>query len=211
MKQRQRAAPEYTTDADGQRLVHVALANSQQRATLYAEDYQRLMAAGFSTHWQYTEDGRGGAYVTLSAYTSTGHNRLIPVARLITNAGHGERVRASDGNTLNLRSDNLAFYAGRAWFNASDWYPTADSARAAGVIVNKRDRPTPAPHHGSAATATKARREPSRQPVHHAEPIDTPQASSESAATYTPHTVDVAALGQRVRQQLAAKALEVAA
>lgn len=180
MKQRQQAAPEYTTDADGQQLVHVALANSQQRATLYAEDYLRLMDAGFSARWQYTEDGRGSAYVTLAAYTSTGHNRVIPVARLITGAGQGERVRASDGNTLNLRSDNLTFYAGRAWFNASDWYPTTDAARAAGVTVEKRERRKPAP-------ATKA----------------APQAPSEPAAAYTAPVIKRAALSVRVRQKLA--------
>ncbi|GAA0888754.1 hypothetical protein [Rhodanobacter soli] len=130
---KQQAAPEYTTDADGQRLAHVALANSNQRATLYVEDYRRLMDAGFSRHWQYTEDGRGSAYVTLCAYTREGRGRMIPVARLLADAGNGERVRCNDGNTLNLRSENLTTYPGRAWFAASDWFPTTDALRAAGI------------------------------------------------------------------------------
>lgn len=191
MKQKkQQAAPEYTTDADGQQLVHVALANSNLRATLYAEDYQRLMDAGFSRHWQYTEDGRGGAYVTLNAYTRNGHSRMIPVARLLAGAGHGERVRCSDGNTLNLRSENLSIYLGRAWFPASDWFPTTEALRKAGIAPTK-------------TTPRRVQRGPVR-------PAVAPQAPAEPRQPFTPHAVDVAALGQRVRQQMAAQAVEVA-
>ena len=141
MKIKQQAPTTFTIDADGQRLAHVAMANASQRATLYAEDLERLIAAGFSEHWQYTEDGRGGAYPTLCAFTPSGHGRMVPVARLIAGAGHGERVRANDGNTLNLRSENLSFFAGAAWFNAADWFPNVDALRAAGIEpVQKKDR-----------------------------------------------------------------------
>lgn len=140
-KQKQQAAPEFTTDADGQHIVHVQLANTSQRATLYAEDYRRLMDAGFSRFWQYTEDGRGGAYVTLSAYTRDGHSRVVPVARLLVDAGHGERVRCNDGNTLNLCSENLSTYLGRAWFPAADWFPTTEALRKAGIAPTVRERP----------------------------------------------------------------------
>ena len=189
MKNQQQAAPEYTTDADGQQLVHVALANSNQRATLYAEDYQRLMAAGFSRFWKYTEDGRGSAYVTLNAYTSTGHSRVIPVARLLVDAGHGERVRCNDGNTLNLRTENLSIYLGRAWFDASDWFPTTEALRTAGI--------TPA-----AKTTPRKSRGGSARPAGNQQ---TPSAHIGPVAAYTPRTVNIAPLGQRVRELMAAK------
>ena len=139
-KQKQQAAPEFTTDADGQELVHVAMANSQQRATLYAEDYQRLMSAGFSPYWQYTEDGRGGTYPTLCAYTPAGKSHMVPVARLVTNAGHGERIRYNDGDARNLRTENLSFTPGYAWHSASDWFPTTTALREAGIEPAKRVR-----------------------------------------------------------------------
>lgn len=194
MKKQQQAAPEYTTDADGQHLVHVALANSNQRATLYAEDYQRLMAAGFSRHWQYTEDGRGGAYVTLNAYTREGRSRMIPVARLLTDAGHGERVRCSDGNTLNLRNENLSIYLGRAWFPASDWFPSTEALRKAGV--------TPTKTATLRAHSTSIRPAPTQQ---------TPVAPTTPREPYVPRVVDLAALGQRVRQQMTAQTVVVPA
>lgn len=130
-QQKQQALPEFTTDADGYELAHIALANSNQRATLYAEDYRRLIDAGFSRHWQYTKDAHGSAYVTLSAYKAQGEDRLVPVVRLIVGAKHGQRVRASDGNTRNLRKENLTLYHGAARHDAADWYPTATAARAA--------------------------------------------------------------------------------
>ena len=193
MKNQQQAAPEYTTDADGQQLVHVALANSNQRATLYAEDYQRLMAAGFSRFWKYTEDGRGSAYVTLNAYTSAGHSRVIPVARLLVDAGHGERVRCTDGNTLNLRNENLSIYPGRAWFHASDWFPTTEALRAAGIAPAAKT--TPRKPHSGVVRPTRNQQ--------------TPSAPMTPAAAYTPRTVNIATLGRRVREQIAPKAAEV--
>lgn len=139
-KIKQQIAPEFTIDADGQELVHVALANSQQRATLYAEDYRRLISAGFSAFWQYTEDGRGGAYPTLYAYTPAGKSYIVPVARLVANAGHGERIRYNEGNALNLRMENLSFTPGYAWHAASDWFPNTAALREAGIEPVKRER-----------------------------------------------------------------------
>lgn len=205
---------EATIDADGQRLAHVALANSQQRATLYAEDFERLMAAGFSAHWQYTEDGRGSAYPTVSAYTREGQQRMVPVARLIVGAGHGERVRASDGRTLNLRRENLDVYLGAAWFDASDWFPTVEALRAAGIEpVQRKDRtrrgrhrrapqaagtgaPASAMQHAPCTTPAGAPREP-------LEAIGNPPAPMPQVVTHVPRVIDRAALSARVREQMA--------
>lgn len=195
MKMKQQAAPEYTTDADGQQLVHIALANSNRRATLYAEDFQRLTAAGFSSRWQYTEDGRGSAYVTLTAYTRDGHNRVIPVARLLADAGHGERVRCSDGNTLNLRIENLSIYLGRAWFPASDWFPTTAALRAAGIAPAVKTKPRRT--HAAPARPAVTPQTPAATTV-------TERAPAAPREPYTPPTIDTKATAQRVRERVAA-------
>jgi hypothetical protein len=198
-KQKQQPAPEFTTDADGQHIVHVQLANTSQRATLYAEDYQRLIDAGFSRFWQYTEDGRGGAYVTLSAYNRDGHNRVVPVARLLVDAGHGERVRCNDGNTLNLRTGNLSTYLGRAWFPAADWFPTADALRKAGIAPAVRERPD---------KLRDIKKADDRAPRSSAQSHAT-EVPAALPAPFVPRVVDTASLGQRVRRQMAQQAREV--
>ena len=133
MKKQQQAAPEYTTDADGQQLVHIALANSNQRATLYAEDYQRLMDAGFSPSWQYTRNKSGSAYVTVGACTHKGVDCLVPFSRLVAMAEAGQMVRYRDGNPLNMRAANLKLETGTARYSAADWYPCTTALRSAGV------------------------------------------------------------------------------
>ena len=197
--QKKQAAPEHTTDTDGQQLVHVALANSNLRATLYAEDYRRLKMAGFSQHWQYTGDGRGSAYVTLCAYTSEGHSRAVPVARLIVDAGHGERIRCNDGNTLNLRNENLSIYAGRAWFHASDWFPTTEALRAAGIRPQKREREGTRKTHGSNT------QQPHSAPIRPAEPQREPTEPPAPRKPHTPTTRDMTAATQRWRELMDAQ------
>lgn len=130
---KQQATPEHTIDTEGQQLTHVALTNTEERATLYTEDYQRLMDAGFTRFWNYAADGRGHAYPTLNAYTRRGDNREVNVARLIIGAGQGEHARAIDGNSLNLRRENLLLVPGTAWFGAVDWFGNTTMLRAAGL------------------------------------------------------------------------------
>jgi len=138
-KIKQQAAPDFITDADGQQLVHVVLADNGKRATLYAESYQRLMDAGFSPCWQHTGDGRGNAYATLSAYNPKGTDRLVPVARLIAQAEAGQVVQYADGNPFNLRDENLKLMAGTARYGAADWYPNAAALLDAGIAPKARD------------------------------------------------------------------------
>lgn len=208
IKHQQQAPTTFTTDTDGQRLAHVALANSQLRATLYADDYERLMAAGFSRFWQYTEDGRGGAYVTLTAYTSEGHSRMVPVARLIIDAGHGERVRANDGRTLNLRRENLSIYLGRAWFDTRDWYPTVEALREAGiepvkrVRTGKRTQRTDEAPRGDRTGTPRKPIDHGRKASHAVAPA-CPAAPAETPHDYMPRMVDRAALSRRVGDQMA--------
>lgn len=197
---KRQAASEFTTDADGQQLVHVALANSNQRATLYAEDYQRMMAAGFTRHWQHAKDGRGNAYATLGAYNPKGVDCLVSVARLIAQAKAGQSVRYADGNPLNLRTENLKLMRGTARYSAADWCPNATALLDAG-------RPL------KASVWREGSRPPRKTHSAHARPTviqQTPAASLTPRAPYTGRVVDVAARGQRVRQQMAAQPTEVA-
>ena len=188
MKKQQQVTPEFITDTNGQLVALVPLTNSQRRATLYAEDYQWLIDAGFSRLWKCTEDGRGSAYVTVNAYTRDGYSRVIPVARLIVNAGHGQRVRHNDGNTLNLRTENLSIFLGRSWFDASNWFPTAEALRAAGID----------PAHKTKHSSRCQRK-----------PADVQQVTTDPARTYTPRVVDRAALAARVREQMTQAAPEI--
>lgn len=132
MKNIQQTTPEFTTDAEGQRLVHVALANSK-RATLYEEDYELLIEAGFTPFWKFLQDRRGHTYPTLNAYSSHGHSQEVTVARLISRAGQNQCVRPADGNPLNLRRENLELLPGVARFGKDDWFPNKAALRAAGI------------------------------------------------------------------------------
>jgi hypothetical protein len=113
MKKMQQTAPEYTVDS-GQSLVHVALANTTERATMYAEDYERLIDVGYSRHWSLTSTGASARYVLVNARSIKGTKRSLTVARLVADAGKGSRVRYVDGDRLNLRTENLALVKGPA-------------------------------------------------------------------------------------------------
>lgn len=119
-KHKQQAAPEFTTDADGNRLVHVALACTHERATLYAEDYERVIADGFSPYWAIASTGGRQRYVLVQARSPSNVGRSLTVARLVAQAGKGQRVGYSDGDRLNLRRENLVLTKGPAKA-AVDW------------------------------------------------------------------------------------------
>jgi hypothetical protein len=135
MKKKQQAAPEYTTDADGRQLVHAALANTDQRATLYAEDYQRWLAAGFPPFWSFVSTGGRFQYVLASTRSPSNSKRSLTVARWIASAGRGQRVCYADGDRLNLRSENLELAQGTAkaaaaWLRPNDGTPLRRKLKA---------------------------------------------------------------------------------
>jgi hypothetical protein len=128
MTKRQQAAPEYTTTADGRQLVHVELANTDQRATLYADDFQRWLVAGFSPFWSFTSTGGRFRYVLAATRSPSNSKRSLTVARWIAGAGKGQRVCYADGDQLNLRSENLELVRGpakaaAAWLKPNDGTP----------------------------------------------------------------------------------------
>ena len=131
MKRRQQPEPNFTTDAHGQELAHVALANTDKRATLYAEDYRRLMDAGFTRYWALNGDGHGNAYVMLNGYTPNGRCGPSPVARFIVDASKGRTVKYADGDRLNLRRENLVIGRGPAKMPAASITPRRGGAHSA--------------------------------------------------------------------------------
>lgn len=199
MNLRQQAAPEYTTDQDGQRLAHVELANTDHRATLYAEDYQRLIAAGFSSCWSLTDVGRGLRYVLCSARTLTPGRkgrRSMTVARLVAEAGRGQQVRYLDGNRLNLRRENLAFEQGPARVGAAAVPPNLAAA------LKAAESPATQQPAATSTTDTAPPRKPRCHPVRPPESAVNPPAPSEPATAYTARVIDLAALSARVRTQV---------
>ena len=206
-QRKQQAAPQFTTDADGQQLVHVALANTDQRATLYAEDYQRLISAGFSRHWSFNDNGNGSAYVKANGRRADGRQTKVRIARLIAGAGKGEHVRFADGNTRNLRADNLRIQRARARYGCGDLLPNTAAVDAA--REQAEDRRLTTTTRGPVLPWLHQRTR--RGPVRPAVAQQAPTAPAEPRRPFTPRVVDVAALGQRVREQLAAQALEVTA
>ncbi|MET4570171.1 hypothetical protein [Rhodanobacter soli] len=207
-KQKQQTAPEYTTDADGQQLAHVALANTDQRATLYADDYRRLMDAGFSQHWSLNDNGNGSAYVKANGRRADGRQTKLRIARLIAGAGKGEHVRFADSNSLNLRTDNLRIQRAPARYGCGDLLPNAAAVDAA-----REQQEEQAPTATTRASVLPWIRQRIRRPHNGAarpsEAQKAPTVATEPRQSFTPRVVDVAVLGQRVRQQLAAKGVEV--
>jgi hypothetical protein len=119
MKKMQQAQPEFTTDDNGQQLAHVALANTNQRATLYAEDYAWLMSEGWSPFWSLTNTGGRYDYVLANARGPRDNPRTVTLARLIAQAAKGQRVTYADGDRTNLRRDNLVIVKGGGLTKAS--------------------------------------------------------------------------------------------
>jgi hypothetical protein len=145
MKKMQQAAPEFTTDADGLELAHVALANTEQRATLHADDFRQLMAAGWSKHWALTNTGGRFEYVLAYARGPLNNPRTVPVARLIAQAPKGRRVTYIDGDRTNLRRDNLRIVKGGGLTkaHASTLRPSKDAPPQRSPAVTSETLQTP--------------------------------------------------------------------
>lgn len=204
-KHKQQAPTTFTTDGHGQRLAHVAMANTDQRATLYADDLDHLLAAGFSAHWQWCKTNPRFRYVLAYARTPAGKQRTITIARLIAGAGKGQVVEYIDGDRANLRRDNLRIVrgSGRTQTPADailpchpcnlpdNWQGTIEAPQGADAYTlegtsQRAPCTTPA---GTPQAPQEARRHP---PV----PMPPPVA-------HVPRVVDRAAVSARVREQMA--------
>lgn len=103
------AKREYKTQkiSPGEIVVTVPLGKDAKHGecTLDKSDMDKLLAMGISTNWTLNNGN-----VTASGKSSNNH---VLVARAITGASFGERVRYIDGNKLNLRRDNLELASGK--------------------------------------------------------------------------------------------------
>jgi len=89
------------------------LSDHQTTAELYAEDYDWLMEQCVTDRWRFvTPNQNTQKYVQCN--TSIPYRATLTVARLLTLAEQGQQVRYLDGNTLNLRLDNLRCAEGDA-------------------------------------------------------------------------------------------------
>jgi len=118
------------TDPDGTPCVRVLLSDHISTAELYAEDYDRLIEQGVTDRWQAAVPNRK-TRKRPRIYVQSRNPVPYPmrkgrqdscqmVARLVVQAGQGERIRYHDGNTLNLRSDNLRLSEGYARRDSAD-------------------------------------------------------------------------------------------
>lgn len=104
-------------DPDGTPCVRIPLSDGRNFAELYADDYQALLERGITGNWQHNVPNRISrrshrsyvqCHVPLNGRArSGGRMTAVTVARLIANAPKGRKVYYRDGNTLNLRRDNL--------------------------------------------------------------------------------------------------------
>lgn len=80
-------------------------------ATLYKEDYDRLIELGAYKRWQLIKD----KYVRCATRKGQGH---VMIARALVNCPPGYCVVYLDGNPLNLRRENLGIRKGQGKHDA---------------------------------------------------------------------------------------------
>lgn len=99
MKPQVKRTPEFYTDTCGAERARMPLSKAGSFAVLDASDMQALLAMGVSPNW--FVNGRGYVAVNIPGAGP------LPVARLVTGAGEGERVSYTDRDKLNIQGDNL--------------------------------------------------------------------------------------------------------
>lgn len=110
--------PTITLDPDGREVAYVRLGTRQrtnstsQFAMLDRDDYEALIADGWSGRWYLNNSGNGYAYVNVTDGAHKGGS--APVVRLLKSPGRGRIVTYADGNRLNLRRSNLVVTTGNA-------------------------------------------------------------------------------------------------
>lgn len=102
---------ETSLDENNRPIVRVPLGKNGSKgyATLYLQDFERLMELGLSTAWNLV----GKGYVTATCSTAPGNS--VQVARVLLDAGAYEQVRYCNGDKTDLRTNNiLKFFTGAA-------------------------------------------------------------------------------------------------
>jgi hypothetical protein len=103
-----RSAPIRFRDQHGRECYKVPLdRQGQYHATVTARDYQTIREAGATGAWYLNGNGSGGAYVRIHF----NRTRLMP-ARIIAGAGPRSVVRYINGDSLDLRPENIVLQRG---------------------------------------------------------------------------------------------------
>lgn len=202
MKKMQQAPTTYSTDANGNRLAHVALSGTDQRATLYADDLERVLAEGWSPFWSWSNVGSRYRYVLVCAGApGSGRRRSMTVARLLAGAGKGRRVEYIDGDRANLRRDNLRIVKGGGCAHTP-----ALAVLPRGAKQTEPNKRASKARHSDRTDAPRKSADHAWNPATTIAPACPAEAHTVPAVTpreYTHHAVDRAALSARVREQLA--------
>ena len=93
-------------------VMYLPLGNKRKsNAMILQKDFEELMSFGISPKWSYH---LGHVWVW--------HNRRkLPIARLICDAGKGQKVVLVDKNPLNLKRDNLLLTIGTSKHRTRDF------------------------------------------------------------------------------------------
>lgn len=101
-----------TEGATPTRMLMVSIGRDEKQfATLYKEDYDRLIELGAYKRWQLIKD----KYVRCATRNGQGH---VMIARALVNCPPGYCVVYLDGNPLNLRRENLGIRKGQGKHDA---------------------------------------------------------------------------------------------
>lgn len=90
------------------RSIAIVEATRGRRFELDADDWNAIRGS-FGECWRVIGDGKGNEYV---AAARPGIPSPLTPARAITQAGRHERVKYADGNTMNLKRENLIIVSG---------------------------------------------------------------------------------------------------
>lgn len=86
-------------------VVQVPLDHNEKPATIYEDDFKLLMDMGVSPRWSYNASTMGHVKVSCN-------NKLLSIARILVDAGKGQKVQFLNGDRTDLRRDNLVVASG---------------------------------------------------------------------------------------------------
>jgi hypothetical protein len=123
----------HSLDDDGEPVVTVSLTNTDKKAVLYQEDYNKLIEQGLDPRWKFLQNR-----VVLRG------ERKIAISRLIMKAGKGDIIKYLDWNPLNLKRTNLmvAKGAGKSTAKLSPHNRTYQLLKQKGELIHTETLPS---------------------------------------------------------------------
>jgi hypothetical protein len=97
----------YFSDSRHRLIAIVPLCNGRGAVTLLASDLDALIERGHGPNWYRCGNGKGRFYVATRNPQGHSASDNVTLVRLIAGAAKGERVSYLDGDSMNLRPENL--------------------------------------------------------------------------------------------------------